>query len=410
MCQSKSDPSRPKILVTRRTQKDSRPTFWCQISWDNPWRTCVHASMDQSQFQSTMGRPRIWLLPACPSDAQINQRTGIWEIWRPGQHLELLVVGHFWAAFAVWQLSLSCFGGNYHRGVPLPWGDVLGLQQCLCGPLQLQLFESNSVVHNCISIPKNQQASLVLSKVVSKLVQLLAVKSSYFETHSTLWSLFIAHRWTGEVKGEICLIISPGLCFHRCHFWCRPSSVGPCLVHSASLRPLCCISGPHFRHRWCGGCMSSGVIARSEGFSAAHCMVMRQSMLFTSGMMEWFIVPLLFRVPLFSSSLTVVFPPSCVFTFLSLACTFPDVSLYIVFVLPHVFVSLHCVHPCSPAMGSVFPSASAPVSPSVFLWSVSFLLFHEFSFDLYFEIVQHFVEALFRCYLLLSLLFVSFTS
>ena len=68
------------------------------------------------------------------------------------------------------------------------------------------------------------------------------------------------------------------------------------------------------------------------------------------------------HVLLFSSSLSVVFPPSCVFLFLSLTCPFTAslhlylipllVYLYIVCGLPNVFVSFFCVlvwcHPVFP--------------------------------------------------------------
>ena len=105
------------------------------------------------------------------------------------------------------------------------------------------------------------------------------------------------------------------------------------------------------------------------------------------------------------SRLAFQFLPLCVFP--SIQClTCPSslhlylihllVCQYVVFVLPHVFVSSFHVLPwCHP----VFPTSAIP---RVSLWFVSVFMFLEFSFDLYFAFVLHILKALFRCYFVFS--------
>lgn len=177
---------------------------------------------------------------------------------------------------------------------------------------------------------------------------------------------------------------------------CFAGSFEPCLLHSASLPPLCCISGPHFGKRWRGGChlvnwcdcqertFLSSTLHCNETINVIH--LRYDCMIFCT---------LVFRVSLFSPSPSVVFSPSCVFTILSPACPFPAcVSVYNLCSPSFLcqFALCSSVFSCDATMCST--PASSPVSPSVFLWYVSFLLFLECSFDLYFDTVQHFVATL----------------
>ena len=107
---------------------------------------------------------------------------------------------------------------------------------------------------------------------------------------------------------------------------------------------------------------------------------------------------------------SMIFPPSSVFPFLCFICPFPAslhlylipslVCLYIVFVLPHIFVSLFRLSPwCHP----VFPIHV--MSSGVCPWYVSVVLFLVVLIDLYFA----FVCILFQPLLLLLCFFVLVT-